>query len=38
MASIILGDVAYCGGSLQTLNTHSGDQLYRYYRLHKARI
>jgi hypothetical protein len=32
MAQIIRGDVAHCGGSLQTLNTLSGDQLYRYYR------
>jgi hypothetical protein len=32
MAQIILDDVVHCGGSLQTLNTYSGDQLYKYYR------
>jgi hypothetical protein len=35
MAQIILDDVVHCGGSLQTLNTYSGDQLYKYYRLEK---
>jgi hypothetical protein len=33
MARNNIGDVAYCGKSLQTLNEYSGDQLYRYYRL-----
>jgi hypothetical protein len=31
MARNNIGDVAYCGKSLQTLNEDSGDQLYRYF-------
>jgi hypothetical protein len=33
MARNNIGDVAYYGKSLQTLNKDSGNQLYRYYRL-----